>query len=415
VNENLKPDRFWNKRQAKGVLALCERNYWRRIWIVQEIMLAKEATIYCGSKDVKWQKFEELVSKLQAIFERGREKHTLCVSSTLASPAIVIAKAKSEWDGNPQPLTRLLQLYHDHEATDIRDKIYALHGLAKDSLDIIVDYQKSTKDLLVEVLYYVCAAQRSSTERTWTAKELVRFGKLVAETLKTHFYEDEIKFHISMANLGVREMLPMHSSDSSSIITYGHQYPNAFARSPWLHSYSDDIPAETSSSTESVSYLQGYPLLEDVNGILVVPAGEHRPPIYECSFWFLNCSYVSRDAEEWKTHCQGHFRGEEPPRTVQCPLCDDFQYTFEDGWTAWNHRMEHVESFHHNSGQTLRSSRPDFHLFEYLWQKRLIDDQDLKELKGGNHNLTSAPPNFTVTNGWRTRSGRRSRPEHIRH
>jgi hypothetical protein len=45
----------------------------------------------------------------------------------------------------------------------------------------------------------------------------------------------------------------------------------------------------------------------------------------------------------------------------------------------------------------------------------LIDDQDLKELKGGNHNLTSAPPNFTVTNGWRTRSGRRSRLEHIRH
>jgi hypothetical protein len=159
VNENLKPGRLWNQRQAKGVLALCEKNYWRRIWIVQEIMLAKEATIYCGSKDVSWQKFEELVSKLQAISDRGREKHTLCVSSILASPAIVIAKAKSGWDGNPQRLSTLLQLYHDHEATDIRDKIYALHGLAEDSLDIVVDYQKSTKDLLVEVLYYICAAQ----------------------------------------------------------------------------------------------------------------------------------------------------------------------------------------------------------------------------------------------------------------
>ncbi|KAB2102197.1 hypothetical protein AG0111_0g9486 [Alternaria gaisen] len=290
-------------------------------------------------------------------------------------------------------------MYHDHEATDIRDKIYALHGLADDSLDIVVDYQESTKDLLVEVSYYVCAAQKSGTERPWTAKELVRFGKLIAETLKTHFYEDEIKFHISMANRGAREMLSMRSSDSFSTTTYNHQYPNAFARPP----------------TELVRRLQGYPPLDDVNGILVIPEGEHRPPIYECSFWFLNCSYVSRDAEEWKTQCENHFCGEEPPRTVQCPLCDEFQYTFEDGWTACNHRMEHMESFHLNSGQILRSSRPDFHLFEYLWQKRLIDDQDSKELKEGNHNLTSAPLNFTITNGRRTRSGRRSRPEHIRH
>jgi len=415
VNENLKSGRLWNQRQAKGVLALCERNYWKRIWIVQEIMLAKEATIYCGSKDVSWQKLEELVNKLQAISDRGREKHTLCVSSILASPAIVIARAKSEWDGNPQPLRTLLQLYHDHEATDIRDKIYALHGLAEDSLDIVIDYHKSTKDLLVEVLYHVCASRKSGPGIERSARELVRFGMLIAGMLRIHCSEDEIKFHISMANRGAHEMLSMRSSSYSLTPTYIHQYPDAFARTPSLHSYSDDIPAETSISTELVGRSQGYPLLDDVNGILVIPGDEHRPPIYECSFWFLNCSYVSRDAEEWKTHCQSHFRGEEPPRTVQCPLCDEFQYTFEDGWTAWNHRMEHVESFHHNSGQTMRSSRPDFPLFEYLWQRRLIDDQDLKELKGGNHNLTSAPPNFTVTNGWRTRSGRRSRLEHIRH
>jgi hypothetical protein len=58
--------------------------------------------------------------------------------------------------------------------------------------------------------------------------------------------------------------------------------------------------------------------------------------------------------------------------------------------------MRHVAG-HHLVGTGLRASRPDFHLFQHLWQKRLIDDQDLKELKGGNHNLVRPPENFTVT------------------
>ncbi|KAI4945202.1 hypothetical protein J4E91_008180 [Alternaria rosae] len=33
--------RFWTARKAKAVLELCERGYWRRIWIVQEVLLAK--------------------------------------------------------------------------------------------------------------------------------------------------------------------------------------------------------------------------------------------------------------------------------------------------------------------------------------------------------------------------------------
>lgn len=42
-------------------------------------------------------------------------------------------------------------------------------------------------------------------------------------------------------------------------------------------------------------------------------------------------------------------------------------------------------------------SRPDFHLFSHLWKKRLISDQDLKELKGGHHYLTRPPFDHTVT------------------
>jgi hypothetical protein len=348
-NGNLKPGGFWNERQARGVLALCERNYWRRIWIVQEIMLAREATIYCGSKAVSWQMFEGFVNNLQALSKKVRYRHY--VSSILDSPAIIIAKAKSEWDRNPQPLTTLLQLYHDHEATDIRDKIYALHGLAEDSLDIVVDYHKSIKDLHVEVLYYVCASRESSTGREWLARELVCFGKLIAGMLGISCSGDEIKFHICMASRGTHEM-PSIRSSSSSTPTYIHQYSNI---------------------SNGLTYMPG------------LRQNRYRTPGHECSFKFPNCSFVSQDAEQWKTHCQSHFRGKEPSKTVECPLCD-FQYTSEDGWAAWNRRVEHFKVSHHDRDLTaLRFSPPEFSLFKHMWRKCLIRDQDLEEPKSKNH------------------------------
>ena len=77
--------------------------------------------------------------------------------------------------------------------------------------------------------------------------------------------------------------------------------------------------------------------------------------------------------------------------------------------------MEHIAGRHMMLGETLRTSRPDFHLFQHLWQKRLMDDHDLKELKGGNHNLTGVPINFVTTHGRRDRDGRRQRTQHVGH
>jgi hypothetical protein len=189
-----------------------------------------------------------------------------------------------------------------------------------------------------------------------------------------------------------------------------HQQPsNASTQPPSFYHYSDATPTETSISTGLASRFSGVPLLEENNGVLEQRVTQIQQPAFECCFWFLKCSYISNDQEEWATHCLSHFRGEEPPKSVQCPLCDQFQYTCDNGWTSWNQRMEHV-GFHHSIlGETLRASRPDFHLFQHLWQKRLIDDQDLEELKGGNHNLTCPPSNFVVTNGRRGREARGGR------
>jgi hypothetical protein len=188
------------------------------------------------------------------------------------------------------------------------------------------------------------------------------------------------------------------------------------AHPPSLRScYTEATPTETSISTGLANHLSGVPLLEDHNGVLELPATQIQTPVYECAFWFLSCGYISRNQEEWITHCESHFRGEEPPQTVQCPLCE-WTASSHDGRISWNSRMQHVAREHTMLGHTLRTSRPDFDLFRHLWRRRLIDDQDYKELSGGNHNLGRLPGNFVQTNGRgarRERDERRHRRQHI--
>jgi hypothetical protein len=194
-----------------------------------------------------------------------------------------------------------------------------------------------------------------------------------------------------------RQTIPRsHTSGHHNEAALPYEGHNEFSRSPTLSPIGVHTPpTESSISTGLASRLSGVPLLDDNNGVL-----ERRPmraPAYECTFWYLSCSYISYDQEEWKTHCLSHFRGEEPPRSVQCPLCDQFTYAGDNGWVSWNHRMEHVAQ-HHDRGDTLQTSRPEFQLFDHLWQKRLIDDEDLRELKEGNHNLVRPPARLNVPN-----------------
>lgn len=188
------------------------------------------------------------------------------------------------------------------------------------------------------------------------------------------------------------------------------------AHPPSLHScWTEATPTETSISTGLASHFTGVLLLEDNNGVLELPRPLIRTPLYECAFWFLSCPYISHNRDEWSVHCESHFQGEEPPQSVQCPLCD-WAATCDDGRASWNARMHHLATSHTMLGQTLRTSRPDFGLFQHLWKKRLIDTEDLKELNGGNHNLERPPGNFVETNGRgsrRERDERRHRRQHV--
>jgi hypothetical protein len=56
---------IWSRQEGKALHTLCDRRYWRRMWIIQELLHANDITVWCGSLSFKWDDIEKLYLKTQ--------------------------------------------------------------------------------------------------------------------------------------------------------------------------------------------------------------------------------------------------------------------------------------------------------------------------------------------------------------
>uniref|UniRef100_L2FRX1 Heterokaryon incompatibility domain-containing protein n=1 Tax=Colletotrichum fructicola (strain Nara gc5) TaxID=1213859 RepID=L2FRX1_COLFN len=71
-------------RRISSVVRLFERNYWRRLWVMQEVFHAKKADVYCGSDCLALdtifaacKAFESFSDDIEKLFTAGKAR-TLC-------------------------------------------------------------------------------------------------------------------------------------------------------------------------------------------------------------------------------------------------------------------------------------------------------------------------------------------------
>lgn len=114
-------------------------------------------------------------------------------------------------------------------------------------------------------------------------------------------------------------------------------------------------------------------------GALVLPHIT-EPRVLECPFPQLFCFLTFSNVEDWISHSLTHFRNIDPPTSNKCCFCSAV-FPESTGARSWRQRMMHV-AFHHKLGHRLATARPDFELYTYLWNHRLIGDADYRDLKG---------------------------------
>jgi hypothetical protein len=142
---------------------LSERNYWTRVWIVQEIAVPRKVMFMCGDKQLAFDTFAAAILFLPLRSNAALRNVTtpnlplITKLSTHPSPALgVLIGARRRYQretGVPETLMELLvrgcivasSSHSDRQATDPRDRIYGLLGLASDKnmLNIRPDYSKT--------------------------------------------------------------------------------------------------------------------------------------------------------------------------------------------------------------------------------------------------------------------------------
>jgi hypothetical protein len=128
--------------------------YWNRVWIVQEIMLARELTVQWGTHTISWGRFTDFTDSdydqpdffgpyphliPPRLFRRLR--HILKYRNSTANPS-------------GDQFASIAPVYCGGECDNPRDKVYGLMALTSESSrrQIVVDYDKSVEEVFLDAV-----------------------------------------------------------------------------------------------------------------------------------------------------------------------------------------------------------------------------------------------------------------------
>ncbi|EFZ01831.1 heterokaryon incompatibility protein [Metarhizium robertsii] len=140
---------------------------WRRVWIVQEVAFASSLLLVAGHATLPWTVVEDFLD-VDVYIERygvpdafhGPFSHDMSIrswaSGAIAYPQIMCHQRRVVRDAvqanEPSSMLDVLSRFRYTDATDPRDKIYALLSLTSNKLDIKVDYSLSTRAIYIDCM-----------------------------------------------------------------------------------------------------------------------------------------------------------------------------------------------------------------------------------------------------------------------
>lgn len=148
----------------RAFVELCSLDYWHRVWIVQEVVLAQSIKLYLLELRENWSGLAVIFDYLSHHFEPGTTPKL--IPQILASLPVELHRQRSKSaKARGCSLESLIQSTQRSVCTDPRDKIFALLALAKDCAnnEIQADYSKSVSELYFDVIRFYISQERDST------------------------------------------------------------------------------------------------------------------------------------------------------------------------------------------------------------------------------------------------------------
>lgn len=160
------------KSKISSVVALFEREYWSRLWPVQEVFNAQAITVYCGAMTLPWSVFrnasnafwlhKSLIDKhFPGSFNHGGPRAS---STQFTYSQVLVYHGPSSIPDNSsfgglgeESLLEVMRLCRRKLSADPRDKLYGILGLLAEDIrnEFPVHYGISVKEVYVKVFDYL--------------------------------------------------------------------------------------------------------------------------------------------------------------------------------------------------------------------------------------------------------------------
>ncbi|KAK4204757.1 heterokaryon incompatibility protein-domain-containing protein [Triangularia verruculosa] len=160
--------------------ALLASPWFKRVWVIQEIACSKKASILCGRQSVPSRTF----AIAPEFLDLAVDGHVQAVLDVMPG-----FRRSESWWSHTRTLGTLLQKFRDSEATDVRDKVFALLGMAPDAeAEITPDYEADTRHIVQQTASFLVFGRVVETRvyefPSWSLHDLPeRTDEMVEEAL----------------------------------------------------------------------------------------------------------------------------------------------------------------------------------------------------------------------------------------
>ncbi|KAK5652078.1 hypothetical protein OQA88_10854 [Cercophora sp. LCS_1] len=166
--EGFKQRRYdlWLRFRIESLVSLLQHQWFSRVWVVQEAVVASKVTIFYGGKPIDWMEFHEwrgvvcygpILTTMAAIVAKSpsqMESVTSKLIGYLSMPFLVGYRVEHSAFG-PQRLSHVLRLFGEKESTASHDKVFALVGLAAEknipAMQRLIDYSRPIDEILTDL------------------------------------------------------------------------------------------------------------------------------------------------------------------------------------------------------------------------------------------------------------------------
>ncbi|KAL8337540.1 hypothetical protein RB598_006437 [Gaeumannomyces tritici] len=136
------------EHHSDALMTVLRRPWFGRVWVIQEVALAKKATIMCGRASTPTSSFALMPSLLGV----KAPEQAQALLDVMPSP---VRKEERSWWNEKRDLLAVLRKFGNCSSSKPRDRIYALLGISADPHAIKPKYEAAEQQVVGDVLKFI--------------------------------------------------------------------------------------------------------------------------------------------------------------------------------------------------------------------------------------------------------------------